>query len=192
MYLAQERENKISEITSLKEAIKEKEKYIEEQKKELKMLIDEYNKKQESELPILIFQIDETVPMYYEEKDCFFESVYYCPDIEETKYIIEHDREKMLPNAIDLRKAFEDFGVPKKKWTGRICEYSDNVQEAISVLRLKINDLIVSVDINTWNELGECLVDLFLEKTPVKTLKKDDEHMRRLEQIIRKDWEEDE
>lgn len=48
MGLVQEREVRISKITSLKKAIYEKEKDIERQKEELKLLNDEYSKEQES------------------------------------------------------------------------------------------------------------------------------------------------
>lgn len=180
MYLALERENKISKILSLKKAINEKEKHIGEQKEELKMLRDEYNKEQESELPILLFQIDETLPMPDDERDWCFENVYYCPDIDEIKCIVEHKREKLLPNAIDLRKNFEDFGIPKEKWPGGAYEYSDSIQNAIAVLKAKINDLIASVDMNSWNDLGKHLIDISIEKGPVKRLQKYDEHMKRL------------
>lgn len=168
MYLALERENKISKILLLKKAINEKEKHIEEQKAELKMLRDECNKEQESELPILLFQIDETMPMPDDERNWNFENVYYCPDIDEIKCIVEHKREKLLPNAIDLRKDFEDFGIPKKKWPGGSYEYSDSIQNAIAILRAKINDLVISVDMNSWNDLGEHLIGLSIEKCLVK------------------------
>lgn len=110
-----------------------------------------------------------------DERDYEFENVYYCPDTDEIKYIVEHKSEKLMSNAIDLRKDFEDFGMPKKHFGIVSYEYSDSIHNAVAILRAKINELVVSEGMNSWNDLGLCLIRLSNERGLIRKLKKDDE-----------------
>ena len=75
-----DRTEKVRKLQELKKEIKRKELQIIEKQSELKILEEEYMQEETSELPILLFLIDETLPMPDEPRDFMYEYVYYCPD----------------------------------------------------------------------------------------------------------------
>lgn len=81
------RTEKITRLHELERAIKQKKVRLEKEKRELEILQEKYNKTKESELPLLLFLIDETLAMPEDKSDWQYEHVYYCPDIDEVKYI---------------------------------------------------------------------------------------------------------
>ena len=58
-----DRTEKVRKLQELKKEIKRKELQIIEKQSELKILEEEYMQEETSELPILLFLIDETLPM---------------------------------------------------------------------------------------------------------------------------------
>lgn len=184
MDLVLEKIVKISNVLALKNEIEHKRKHIKQEQEELKMLEEAYNKEQKSSLPILLFVIDETLPMPDDIRDYNYEYVYYCPDLDDIKCIVEHKSEKLLPNAIDLRESFIDMGVPNKVFPGGAWNYGNEIKEAVSILKNEINSFMLSNIDSSWNELGTFLVDKFNEKGSAKMLK--------LGQMIGKDFAEDE
>ena len=75
-----DRTEKVRKLQELKKEIKRKELQIIKKQSELKILEEEYMQEETSELPILLFLIDETLPMPDEPRDFMYEYVYYCPD----------------------------------------------------------------------------------------------------------------
>ena len=100
------RTEKITRLHELERGIKQKKVRLEKEKRELEILQEKYNKTKESELPLLLFLIDETLAMPEDKSDWQYEHVYYCPDIDEVKYIINHSEKEQLPNTVDLRDNF--------------------------------------------------------------------------------------
>lgn len=184
MDLVSEKIMKISNALSLKNAIESKRKQIKQEQEELQILEEAYKKGQEPSLPILLFVIDETLPMPNDERDYNYEYVYYCPDLDDIKCIVEHKMEKFLPNSIDLRESFMDMGVPKKVFPGRVYNYGNEIKEAVSILKNEINSFMLANMDSSWDSLGTFLVNKLNEKDYVKVL--------RLGQIISKDFAEDE
>lgn len=184
MDLVSEKVVKISNVLALKNAIENKRKHIKQEQEELKMLEEAYGKEQESSLPILLFVIDETLPMPDDIRDYNYEYVYYCPDLDDIKCIVEHKREELLPNAIDLRESFIDMGVPQKIFPGGAYNYGNEIKEVVSIVKDEINSFMLSNIDSSWDALGTFLVDKFNEKDYVKALK--------LGQMIGKDFAEDE
>mgnify|MGYP004515329891 CR=1 FL=1 len=169
-----DREKKIKELKVLKEQIKQKESEIKNKQNELHTLKEQANKINESELPILLFTINETLPMPEDERDWEYEYVYYCPDLDEVKYIHKHKNNELLPNSIDLRNSFKIMGMPEHIWPSTIQSDPENynkIEVVVSYLKDVINDLFKSQAINSWEELASCLNDLDMEKENVKTLR---------------------
>ena len=136
-----DRNEKIIKIQELEKEIKQKRLQIIEKGNELKILEEQYNQEKTSEIPILLFQIDESLAMPDDRSDYRYEYVYYCPDTDEKKYIVRHSNEAFLSNTIDLRDCFLEFGIPRKSYSASALDYSSEIDMAISLLKSQINNL---------------------------------------------------
>lgn len=168
-----DRTKKIKELKRLKEQIQQKELEIKNKQNELHTLKEQVNKINESELPILLFTINETLPMPDDEKDWEYEYVYYCPDLDEVKYVYKHRNNELLPNSIDLRNTFKIVGMPEHIWPGSIQSDPENynkVEFVISYLKDTINNLFETQTINSWKELAPYLNNLDMEKGNIRVL----------------------
>ena len=115
-----------------------------------------------SQLPILLFVIDQTLPMPDDECDIEYQYIYYFSDLDVIKRLNKNKENDFLPNTIDLRKQFVNFGVPQKEWVGNCYyEYYDVIMEAVSILKTNINEIFNSQKINSWVELGIILTNEF-------------------------------
>lgn len=151
------RMEKIDKINEIFREIKEKEYKIKSIKEDLDILQKEYNEAIKSELPILMFLIDEHLPMPDDKKDWVYEYVYYLPDVDKLQYDYLHTRDEILGNAVDFREMFKDIGIPKRIWPGNVQysrEYNEKVSEAVAILREEIDKIFNTEDIDSWFELG--------------------------------------
>lgn len=156
-------------IEEKKATIEEKKRELEDLKKQLKNLTIKCKKENQSELPILLFIIDETAPMPEKDNEHEFEYIYYCADIDKIVCKIERDDNTFLPHTIDLTRYFENLGMPKKFWPGKPKNYWKIVEKAVSHLDFEINFIYPIKDIKSWSELGEFIVKE-TDKTLVKRL----------------------
>lgn len=166
-----DRTEKVRKLQELKKEIKRKELQIIEKQNELKILEEEYTQEETSELPILLFLIDETLPMPDEPRDFMYEYVYYCPDTDKKLYIDQHSEEVFLPNTIDLRDSFSTFNVPRKSFPATALDYSSEINLAISILKSQIDDIFRHDTIDSWAGLGASLKVAALEKQFSRDLK---------------------
>ena len=157
------RTEKITRLHELERAIKQKKVRLEKEKRELEILQEKYNKTKESELPLLLFLIDET--------DWQYEHVYYCPDIDEVKYIINHSEKEQLPNTVDLRDNFSSLGIPTKAYTRSALDYTSEINMAVSMLKPQIDNLFTSNEIHSWSDLGTVLKKE-IEESNIRKFKK--------------------
>lgn len=164
-------EFKKNQIKNLEKSIKEKELQIGQLKNELKTLQEEYNNIGYSMLPILLFVLDETLPMPDNDWDWRYEYIYYCPDLDKTKYIIEHKENKFLPHTLDLRDAFKEFEVPQKSWPKSAHDYSSEIDHAVFTLKEQINNLLDADKINSFSDLAEQLTSWASNNGQSKVLK---------------------
>lgn len=168
-----ERTKKINELKVLKEKIEQKKLLIKKEKQELHSLEEQLEKVIKSELPILLFVINETLPMPDDFRDWKYEYVYYYPDFDLVKHIYKHKDDELLSNSIDLRKTFEKVGMPKFIWPGSLksdAESYKKLEFVISYLRDIINNLFETEEIKSWKDLGSYLKDLDIEKGNIKVL----------------------
>lgn len=168
-----DRQSKILRLKSLEELIKKQELVVSERKlavenakKDLDKLNQKYQKENVSELPILLFLINKTLPMPDDIDDWEFEYIYYCPDLDKVIYSSRHRSNEMLPNTIDLRSLFINFGMPERIWPRRAD--AKIIDEAVQVLKEQIEEIFSNYEINSWEELGRHLGAL---KENKKTLK---------------------
>ena len=166
------RNEKIMKIQKLEREMKQKRLEIIAKGDELKELEEKYNQAKTSELPILLFQIDESLPMPDDRSDYRYEYVYYCPDTDEKKYIVRHSNEEFLSNTIDLRDNFSSLPVPKKSYSTSAVDYSTEIDMAVSLLKSQIDNLFDSKEISDWEELGTLLKTCSFKKEKSKVLKK--------------------
>ncbi len=166
------RNEKIMKIQKLEREMKQKRLEIIAKGDELKELEEKYNQAKTSELPILLFQIDESLPMPDDRSDYRYEYVYYCPDTDEKKYIVRHSNEEFLSNTIDLRDNFSSLLVPKKSYSTSALDYSTEIDMAVSLLKSQIDNLFDSKEISDWEELGTLLKTCSFKKEKSKVLKK--------------------
>jgi len=166
------RNEKIMKIQKLEREMKQKRLEIIAKGDELKELEEKYNQAKTSELPILLFQIDESLPMPDDRSDYRYEYVYYCPDTDEKKYIVRHSNEEFLSNTIDLRDNFSSLPVPKKSYSTSALDYSTEIDMAVSLLKSQIDNLFDSKEISDWEELGTLLKTCSFKKEKSKVLKK--------------------
>ncbi|HIT10327.1 MAG TPA: hypothetical protein IAC24_01850 [Candidatus Onthousia faecigallinarum] len=166
------RNEKIMKIQKLEREMKQKRLEIIAKGDELKELEEKYNQAKASELPILLFQIDESLPMPDDRSDYRYEYVYYCPDTDEKKYIVRHSNEEFLSNTIDLRDNFSSLLVPKKSYSTSALDYSTEIDMAVSLLKSQIDNLFDSKEISDWEELGTLLKTCSFKKEKSKVLKK--------------------
>ena len=148
------RMEKIEKVEKIIEQIVEKYAIIEKETKELKELEEKLKAANTSEMPVLLFTIDETLPMADDFKDYEYENVYYFPDLDIIKNKFTHERESFLPNTIDMRDFFKNMGVPKKRWPGQSYEFNSQIDCAISMLRAMIDELASTTEINSWEDFA--------------------------------------
>lgn len=67
--------------------------------------------------------------------------------IQTKKYIVRHSNEAFLPNTIDLRDYFLEFGISRKSYSA--LDYSSEIDMAISLLKSQIDNLFDSNDIDS-------------------------------------------
>jgi len=169
-----DRLKKINEVKTLNKLIQEKQLLINKENQELLILEEELKKIKQSELPILLFVIDETLPMPDDERDICYEYIYYFPDLDEVEYLIGHNYNQPLQNSLDLRSYFEKMGIPKRIWPGSVRSTVENrtkIELAISYLKNMIDDLFKTYDIKSWSELTTYLCETILEKEKIKKIK---------------------
>ncbi|MCI8446548.1 MAG: hypothetical protein HFH31_03525 [Bacilli bacterium] len=163
---------KIMKLQKLKEEIKQKKIEIKEKEKELMELQAQYDAENTSELPILLFLVNQTLPMPDDEYDYQYEYIYYCPDLDDIKCFTKHRKNEFLPNTIDLRAQFESLGMPKRVWPADAYnQYFSIVMQATSILESQIEELFQSNGINSWSDLGKLLTKEIEEKGKSKVLK---------------------
>lgn len=160
-----DRLSKISRLKSLKKLIDKQELILKAAQEDLKGLEEEYKRESISELPILLFQVDETLPMP-DDGDFEYECIYYCPDLDDITYRITRSRKELLPNTLDLRSMFVNFGMPEHVWPGRP-DYNI-VYEAVAVLKERIEEIFKNNEINSWNDLRDHLKNLKEAKKVLK------------------------
>lgn len=168
-----DRTEKIIRVNTLKELIKQKKLLLKKEQTELNLLQKKYEKENESELPILIFIIDESYPMPDDYTDCEYEYVYYCPDLDNIQCIMRHGYNELLPNTVDLRELFEEINMPKRIIPGSALssEHCSKVDQAVLLLKRKIDELFDTHNINSWYELGTYLNSKIPERSQTKVLK---------------------
>ena len=152
-----DRTEKIIRVRALEKLIDQKKEQIAEEKKELKVLEQRLEEESTTEIPVLLFLIDETLPMPDDYRDCEYEYVYYCPDLDEVECIIKHSRDEFFPNVVDMRKFFKEIGIPSRMFPGRSFDHSNKLNCAVSLLKTIIDDLFASNNINSWNDLASLL-----------------------------------
>lgn len=153
-----DRTEKIIRVRALEKLIDQKEKQIVEEEKELEVLEQRLKEESATEIPVLLFLINETLPMPDDYYDYTYKYVYYCPDLDEVKCIIKHSRNEFFPNVVDMRNFFKEIGIPIKIWPGSVeYDYSDELDYAVSLLKTMIDDLFASNSINDWNDLASLL-----------------------------------
>ena len=165
------RTEKITRLHELERGIKQKKVRLEKEKRELEILQEKYNKTKESELPLLLFLIDETLAMPEDKSDWQYEHVYYCPDIDEVKYIINHSEKEQLHNTVDLRDNFSSLGIPTKAYTRSALDYTSEINMAVSMLKPQIDNLFTSNEIHSWSDLGTVLKKE-IEESNIRKFKK--------------------
>ena len=84
-----------------------------------------------------------------------YEYVYYCPDIDEKKYIVRHSNETFLSNTLDLRDNFLGFCISRKSYSSLALDYSSEIDMAISLLKSQIDNLFTANNIDSWEDLGD-------------------------------------
>ncbi len=163
---------KINKLKELEGAIKEKQKQIRQDEIELEKLKKQYDIENVSQLPILLFMINTTLPMPDDEDDWKYKYIYYCPDLDNIKCIERNRKNDFLQNTVDLREQFEDFDVPKKCWIGN-CYYEnqDAIMQAVSILKSNIDEIFNSRNIDSWSDLGVILTNEFIKNGHSKVLK---------------------
>lgn len=152
-----DRTEKIIKVKALEKLIDQKEAEIAEDKKELKVLEQRLKEESTTEIPVLLFLINETLPMPDDYDDYKYEYVYYYPDLDEVKCITKHSRDEFFPNVVDMRKFFKEIGVPSKIWPGSVYDYSNKLNYAVSLLKTMIDALFDSNNINSWSDLASLL-----------------------------------
>ena len=164
---------KVNKLRKIVEDIKQKQKQIQDAQIELNKLKEQYEIENNSQLPILLFVIDQTLPMPDDECDLEYQYIYYFPDLDVIKCLIKNKENDFLPNTIDLREQFVNFGVPQKEWIGNCYyKYYDVIMKAVFFLKANINEIFNSNDINSWVELGIILTNEFKINDYSKVLKK--------------------
>ena len=110
-----------------------------------------------SELPILMFRVDETLTMPEFDHDWVWENVYYFPDLDCIKYIRFHSKNASLPKTIDLRDKFQDLGVPESLVFYRSVEHDcrDKAEQAAARIKSEIEALYNSGLVHSWDDLAK-------------------------------------
>ena len=170
IFITEETEEKKNKSQSLEKSIKEKKLQIQKLENEVRSLQHDYNELNESQLPILLFFIKESIEMRIGRNFDEYKYIYYCPDLDKVKYIINPLKNEFLPNTIDLRDAFKKFGVPEEGIT--FDKYSKQIEQAISILKEQIDSLFASNEINSISDLAEQLTNWASNDGPSKVLKK--------------------
>ena len=160
IFMAKEKRERIETI---KTRIDELRKGKEDIERELKRLEEKLKQLQVSELPILIFSIDETPPRAEIEGKNRFEHVYYLPETNQIKSVFSHSMNDLLPNALDFRSFGKDSGVPEKICPGNSDVYVFQVKFVVDNLKSLINELSSFEHIESWDELRDQLTN-YLEK----------------------------
>lgn len=145
---------KIDRIKHLEILIKEKE-------SELNLLKAEYNKTKEPELPILLFCINTTRSFPKDIRDYKYTYYYYCPDLDEVLIINKNGffREELLPDTLDFRQLFG-----KLVFLPLEVNITLKIRKAVKFLKAEIDSLFSNNNIDSWSELGNCLLDKCFDK----------------------------
>ncbi len=133
---------------------------MERENRKLEKLKKKLSEEYISECPILLFVVNETIPMP-DDDDYEYEYVYYCPDMDVVEYTRKHFPSQFLPNFIDMRDFFKDMKMPKRLFPGNIRSgHKYIVDYSVDTLKHIIDDLFDSGIINSWQELAFALNNL--------------------------------
>ena len=137
---------KKTKIEALESLIFKKKQLKETNTKGLEILKLEYERLNQSLIPILLF-------VYQDDVNSKFNYIYYCPDLDLVKLESGDDENSLLTNALDLREKFDELVISKEDL--RID--SKIIQLAVGNIKSIINDAINYKYIKTWNEAREFL-----------------------------------
>lgn len=164
--LCKMRQEKELEAGILKKVIRIQERQVEEAQAELKKLQEELEAAQTSEMPILLFLIDHTMPMPDSVRDYEYRGYYYLPEfnrIDERWYrgCWQEDIE-FLPGTLDWRERFKDLRVPEKMWPGDLRDYCaerypNPLTVAANRVRGEIFQILATSQVKTWKGLAQKL-----------------------------------
>lgn len=152
--------SKINKLKELESKILKERKLVLLHEEKLKLLEEKYKRESVSELPILLFSVDTTLPMPDDDEDYEYRYLYYYPDLNDIKIIIGDYKKKLLPNTLDLRDKFDNMGIPKRFWPGDpFIEYYQIVDKTVQFLKNVIEKIYLNNSINSLNELKEFMLN---------------------------------
>ncbi len=120
-------------------------------REEINRLNIEYERESNSELSVLLFIVEESLPIALNDNDWKYEYIYYLPFIDEVKRVIKHSSLERLPNTVDLSKCFKNFGMPKYIYPGVVD--AKIIDEAVYILKEIIEEILNSGEIKPWEKL---------------------------------------
>lgn len=127
------------ELERLKETVRQKQELLDKETEELENLKSELREKDmenNSECPILLFMVNQSTPQWDDTHKQETAYIYYFPDYDATKCITRDRENEFLPNTIDMRGYFKNFGMPAQTYYGDTYhDYFGIVQKAASILQ---------------------------------------------------------
>ena len=148
------RNDKINKIIKLKLDIKTIELEMERMKQNIRDLEEELKILNTSEVPLLLFILDETIPNPDDKRDYRFEYIYYYPDLKRIDIIKRNDAYSFLDKTIDIRHFFRFMGIPNNIWpSSSALLYQKKIDFAREIIEQIIGQIFNENKIESWNDV---------------------------------------
>jgi len=156
------RNEKLESIQKLERLIEKQNDTIKKERLKLREYESKLEKISKSDLPILLFTVIKKVKTYNEREYIVYYNIYYYPDLNKYEEVKQYDKQDILKKTIDLREKY-NFIISNEKDIpyGVIRAYDEEVNTTISEIKNIINYLFNKYKINSWNDLGEYLIEYY-------------------------------
>lgn len=160
------------EIIELKKELKKYRYRIDTYEKQRESIYNMLNVKLHTEIPLLLFAINESRYSYSGKFEPSWEYVYYYADHDEIVKTTKLGTLQLKKNDVNLTDLFLDLGMPEElRGTNIGNDYDEIIGKAVNITKILINQIFEDNDIASWDDVSTRLKKYAEMKTKIDEVK---------------------
>lgn len=145
-------------INELKKELKMLKKKITDYEAQRSIIYDKVKVNLKSEIPLLLFAINESRYSFNGNFEPMWEYVYYYADYDEVVKTVRTGTVSLNKNDVNLTDLFFDLGMPEESRGNTIGDnYDEVIDTAVDITKILIDQIFEENDINSWKDVSSHL-----------------------------------